>query len=424
MNKAGRVIGLAGPEGADRVADWLESGWVAMPARDWMSVAHSGNPLTCLVGEDGRLVYISRAAERWKLVDADVAQARGRSLHDILHPGCDDAGCVFAGLDGEIAAARGAAKPVMRELEDARLGRHLKLVIMPVVVMPLQCGVGTAPNAAIVTLHDLTPQKRTETWLRESVEELGQELKRRTAALEEATEAQQKAETGLRRSESEFRLVSTALMTMQEIERKRIATELHDSVGQSLSALGFGVGVALDAARSGDARMACEMLEKLSPQVKETVAEVRRIAMDLRPATLDDLGIVGTLSWFFREFRAIHPGLELQTDVALYEEDVPPALRTTIFRVVQEALNNVVKHARARVVRVRLWRADREVHLEVADDGRGFATAGNALGAVAGSGMGLKGMRDRAEFSGGTFRLESEPGKGTTIAAGWPIRAD
>ena len=101
-----------------------------------------------------------------------------------------------------------------------------------------------------------------------------------------------------------------------------------------------------------------------------------------------------------------------------------PALRTTIFRVVQEALNNVVKHARARVVRVRLWRADREIHLEVADDGHGFATVDNAMAPVAGSGMGLKGMRDRVEFAGGAFHLDSDTGKGTRVSARWPIRAE
>jgi signal transduction histidine kinase len=127
---------------------------------------------------------------------------------------------------------------------------------------------------------------------------------------------------------------------MQEMERKRIATELHDSIGQSLTALSFSVSNALSASERGDRRATRELLEKLVPQVKETIAEVRRIAMDLRPTTLDDLGIIGTLSWFFREFRVVHADVLLHTDIRLQENEVVPALRTTLFRVVQEAVNN------------------------------------------------------------------------------------
>jgi signal transduction histidine kinase len=299
------------------------------------------------------------------------------------------------------------------------------MTVVPVLLMPQAVGSSAAStDAAIIRLQDFSVQKRTERWLRDSVDELNLELKKRTIALEQASEMQQRANAALLRAESELRLLSAALMTMQEMERKRIATELHDSIGQSLSALGFGVGVALDAARGGDTRLACDMLEKLAPQVKETIAEVRRIAMDLCPATLDDLGIVGTLSWFFREFRAIHPGLSLLTEVDLDERDVATALRTAVFRVVQEAMNNVVKHARATEIHIRLWRGESDILLEVADNGRGFDALEKSRPEMSAPSMGLKGMRDRVEFSGGRFRLESEPGKGTKISASWPLRGD
>jgi signal transduction histidine kinase len=212
-------------------------------------------------------------------------------------------------------------------------------------------------------------------------------------------------------------------MTMQETERKRIATDLHDSIGQSLSALRFGIGIALDGLRSGHVDMAAEMLDKLSEQVKFAIGDVRRIAMDLRPATLDDIGIVGTLSWFFREFRAIHPDLSLLTDVSLDEVDIAPPLRTTIFRVVQEALNNVAKHAKAKELRVELGRDGVEILLRIEDDGRGFSI-GDPRSNTSGSGMGLNGMRDRVEYSGGTFNYESEPGRGTRIVSRWPLRSN
>ena len=395
--------------------------WVAQSLTQWATVVDAMNQIMCLVDRSGVVLHANRCIERWGLLD-DADQAVGQRFHDLLHPACGDVFCGFAGLTEEMAAAREQGKGVLRVVDDAQLGRRIEVSVLPVSVMASQGG-EEARDAAVIRLHDDSAHRRTEEWLRSSVEELSLELRKRTTALEQSNDQWQRAETDLRRSQSEFRLVSAALMTMQEMERKRIATELHDSIGASLSALSFGVGVALDSARGGDLRVACDMLEKLAAQVKETVGEVRRIAMDLRPATLDDLGIVGTLSWFFREFRGIHPGLALETEVNLYEEDVAPALRTTIFRVVQEALNNVVKHAAASEIRVRLWRTEREIRLEIADDGRGIP-AGGGRRSTSGSGMGLKGMRDRTEFSGGSFDLESEPECGTRISASWPLRAE
>jgi signal transduction histidine kinase len=216
----------------------------------------------------------------------------------------------------------------------------------------------------------------------------------------------------LRRTESELRLVSAALMSSQEMERKRIACELHDSIGQAVSTFAFGVGVALDMLHASDSDGVEEMLLRLSAQAKQTIGEVRRIAMDLRPAMLDDLGIVGTLSWFFREFRSVHPDLNVTTDVDVGEADVSATLVTAIYRVVQEACSNVVRHAGASEIRVVLKRQASSILLRVEDNGRGIDPSGR-------QGLGLRSMRDRVEFSGGTLRVESEPGAGTRIVASW-----
>ncbi len=402
------------------IRDDFDFGWIAQAIADWMAVAESGGALVCLVDAEARIIRAKAGFERFGVV-ADAAKLGGLKLHDVLHPGCSRADCAFAVLAADIAAAQATGKATHRTVHDSVLGRPQSVAVAPVRVMPSAWQPGAANGAAIIRLLDPASRNGTEDWLRSSLDDLNIELKRRTAALEQASERQQQAATALKRSESELRLVSAALLTMQEIERKRIATELHDSIGQSLSAVNFGVGVALDTARSGNSPATCDMLDKLAAQMRETIAEVRRIAMDLRPATLDDLGIVGTLSWFFREFRGIHPGLALVTEVALFEEDVPAALRTTIFRIVQEALNNVVKHARATAVRISLRRSDGEIQLGVADDGCGVRSTGTVSAGVSGSGMGLMGMRDRAESSGGRFRLDSEPGNGTRIQAAWPL---
>lgn len=403
---------------AKPIVDEMPFGCVAQSATEWISSCESADQLVCLVDTDGRVIYANRCAERWDLID-DASRAIGMDLHALVHPGCVDAACQFRSVSGEVASAIKRNRIELREVDDHILDRHFEMMVAPVQISRDMSGQGVR-DAAIVQVSDVTSQKRTENWLRDSVDELNQELKRRTAALETATEQNQRAETALRRAESELKLVSAALMTMQEMERKRIATELHDSIGQSLTALSFSVSNALSASERGDRKGTRDFLEKLVPQVKETIAEVRRIAMDLRPTTLDDLGIIGTLSWFFREFRVVHADINLLSDIRLQEKEVVPALRTTLFRVVQEAVNNALKHSKASEITLRLWSTDSAIHLEIEDNGCGFSLANIQKGG--GMGMGLKSMRDRAEFSGGEFRIESEPGKGTRLSASWPRR--
>jgi signal transduction histidine kinase len=395
-------------------------GWIAQSGPGWMAISDSLNQLMCVVDVDSRVVHANRIVQRWGLLDVSEC-ASGMLLHDLLHAGCVDPSCYLGDIIGEIGRARHHGTIVTHDVEDVRLNRHLEVVVLPVKVMA-RLGDDPAQDAAVVRFIDRTAMKHTERWLRESIDDLNAELKKRTTAQEQSNTQFLRADAALRRTESELRLLAAALMTMQETERKRIATDLHDSIGQSLSALRFGISVALDGVRSGHVDMAVDMLGKLSEQVRSAISEVRRIAMDLRPATLDDLGIVGTLSWFFREFRSIHPNLLLLTNVTLDEIDVAPALRTTIFRVVQEAVNNVVKHARAKELRVDLGRDGAEIILQVEDDGHGF-NVGDPRSNTSGSGMGLNGMRDRVEYSGGTFRCDSEPDRGTRIVAKWPLRA-
>lgn len=223
----------------------------------------------------------------------------------------------------------------------------------------------------------------------------------------------------LQDAEAELRLVSAALTEAQERERRRIAGELHDSIGQSLGAVATAVGVVSDMVRRRDCAGAEQMLSGIASQVRETIEEVRRIAMDLRPASLDDLGLIGTLSWFFREFAQIWPSLTIQPAIAVEEADIPAALRAPLFRVIQESLHNTVKHASADAVRIELSRDAPDLVLRVSDNGRGFAGAPCGDGSV--GGLGLTVMRNRIEMTGGCFHLTSEPGNGTTVMACWPL---
>jgi PAS domain S-box-containing protein len=236
--------------------------------------------------------------------------------------------------------------------------------------------------------------------------------------------ARANVEAALRRSESELRLLSAQLMAAQELERQRIARELHDGIGQSLG----GVKCALEICEAqlvrGERRGAVQKLRRLGERVRGIVDEVRRIAMDLRPATLDDLGVLAALGGLFREFAVQHPGLKLGTLVELAESDIAPAAKTAVYRIAQEALNNAATHARARVVQVSLRAAGEQVLLEVRDDGAGFDPQRFSAIDKSGRGLGLASMRERAEASGGRFILSAAPGKGTRLRVSWPLHRE
>lgn len=236
--------------------------------------------------------------------------------------------------------------------------------------------------------------------------------------MEDITESRNSREK-LMRSEKNLRLLSAQLITAKEEERKRIAHELHDSVGQSLSSIKFSLENIIGLLEKGDSESGLKALRGSIPVIQATVEEVRRISMDLRPSILDDLGILATLSWFCREFQSVYTGIRVNRTVTLDEEDVPHHLKIIIFRIVQEALNNAAKHSGARSVDVSLVMRDGAIELTVSDDGTGFDVQ-EALQRE-GRGMGLASMEERTDHSGGCFSIDSVKGVGTLIMSTWRV---
>ncbi len=231
-----------------------------------------------------------------------------------------------------------------------------------------------------------------------------------------------KMEESLQQSQKELRLLSSRLLTAEENERKKIAAELHDGIGQSLAAIKFGVENALKPVDKDTTLASVRPLEALIPLIKETVEEVRRIQMDLRPSILDDLGILATLSWFCREFQTIYSGIRIEKQISVEENELPDSLKTVIYRVLQEAMNNIAKHSKTDLVALSLRKTDDSIELVVEDNGRGFDLDKAITVENAPRGLGLATMRERTELSGGAFSIESIKGKGTTIRASWPMR--
>ena len=228
------------------------------------------------------------------------------------------------------------------------------------------------------------------------------------------------AEEALRAAQSELRRLAAQHLTIQETERRRIAADLHDGLGQTLSLLKLGIQEALRQMGDGVPRKAVESVKQLMPKVAGALDELRRIAMDLRPSTLDDLGLLPTLSWFVREFEIANPNTRMEKHVGVSEKDVPEPLKLAIFRILQEAVNNAVKHADADCIRIRLHKDAAALSFSIEDDGKGFDPAALARRGDARTGLGLQSMRERAELSGGTYAVTSAVGQGTRVCVVWP----
>lgn len=213
------------------------------------------------------------------------------------------------------------------------------------------------------------------------------------------------------------------LMTAHEDERKRIAAELHDGIGQSLSAVKFSLENEVTKLRRIQLHEeALLALEAVVQRIREAIGELRQVATGLRPTMLDDLGILSTLDWLFRTYQDTHPEINVAKRYVIEECDIPQELKVVIYRIVQEALNNIAKHAGADQVTIQLEKITSAIHLFIEDNGQGFKpSARENPGIKGGGGLGLTSMRERAESVGGEFKLTSRIGSGTTIDIRWAV---
>jgi PAS domain S-box-containing protein len=225
----------------------------------------------------------------------------------------------------------------------------------------------------------------------------------------------------LRKSEKELRFLSAELLDAQERERARFARELHDGIGQALSTMKVRVETLAKIAGSDVSRIRAEDLENLVPMIRQTIEEVRNTCMDLRPSTLDSLGIVPTIDWFCREHQTTYPFVQIEKKIDIRETEVPDPLRIVIYRIVQEAFNNAARHSGAEIMRISLAKKDGEIRLAVKDNGQGFNLEDLLSADTTKRGFGLTSMKERTELSGGSFSIESNIGQGTTIRATWKI---
>ncbi len=212
----------------------------------------------------------------------------------------------------------------------------------------------------------------------------------------------------VKESEKQLKYLTSQLITAQEDERRRVAHDIHDSLGSQLSAVKFKI--------EDFFKIMPGASESITAALQEAISESRRIQMDLHPSILDDLGIAPTLTWFCRKFETTYP-LKIEQKVALKEDEVPKPLKRVIYRISQEAFNNIAKHSKAKRAHLSLQKNSDTIELIIQDNGQGFELTID----TSQKGLGLSSMKERTEVSGGTFSIQSTKGKGTIVRACWPI---
>ena len=253
--------------------------------------------------------------------------------------------------------------------------------------------------------------------------QLKQEIVQRKSVEESLRKSEQHYSRLLEQSrhmQEQLRLLSRQLLLAQEEERKKISRELHDQIAQTLT----GINIRLASLKTGATLNNKGLQKKISSTqrlVEKSVDIVHRFARELRPTVLDDLGLIPALHSFMKSFArrtGVHADL---TTFAMKIDELDAARRTVLFRVAQEALNNVARHAQASRVEVSIQKLpNRHVCMKIKDDGKSFQVQ-RVLRAKGNKHLGLLGMRERLEMVGGSFAVESAPGKGTTICAKIPL---
>jgi two-component system NarL family sensor kinase len=220
-------------------------------------------------------------------------------------------------------------------------------------------------------------------------------------------------------AEEELRRLAISLLRRREGERQGVARRLYDDLTPTLTMAKYLVEHAAQRCGCGEYDEACGLLGQAAASLRNVIEELRNISNELRPHLLDDLGLVPALEWYSRGFEEAHPAVSMVRVLTAEERYVPQFLKADIFRIAQDALGNVARHAQASVVRLSLTQAEGELRLAIEDNGRGFDSAFALQPGQ--STVGLLSIRKRIWATGGRFALESRPQRGTRVAGSWTL---
>jgi PAS domain S-box-containing protein len=290
----------------------------------------------------------------------------------------------------------------IQSYDAVRIGKDGRRIDVSITMSPLKDGTGRIVGVSKI-MRDVGERKRSQLLLRKTLDELEKTVQERTTELSQANRSLQE--------------LSSRLMQVQEEERRQLARDLHDEVGQLLTALKIDLQ---NAQHHWDDQSSVGTLTDSLGLVDRLLTQVRTLALDLRPSILDDLGLVPALRWYANR-QAQRNGWTLQLHVEEGLGRLLPMIEVACFRVVQEALTNVAKYAGAKTIELVLRRQAEEVILIIHDDGVGFDVAAARQRAQEGGSMGLFGMQERVRLAGGLLSIVSEPGRGASLELRFPF---
>lgn len=364
----------------------------------WEDAVDTLPQLLCVLNDKSKVIRTNRTLEAWDL--GNVRYINHVDIHDLLHPHCNADECDFQVYWNR--AWRRLLKSGKSDFTHFAYGIDRDVTISLVLNGHYEKEVEDSAFSFAV-IEDITTQKRLEMMQKDYNRELQQNIENKTNQLELANR--------------ELQHISGKLLAAQEEERRKIASELHDGIGQDLSVIKIGIETAINNLGENITGESRRQLNDIFEKSMRTIDDVRRISMDLRPSILDDLGIVATIEWFSREYSKTFPDIDIVKKITIQDEsNIPSTLRVAVFRIIQESFNNISKHAKADMIRMSLVEDYQSLKLCIEDNGRGFdidCKVGN------GCGYGLRSMGERAKLTGGTLNIDTTVGNGTIIEAIW-----
>jgi len=370
--------------------------------------------------ERARVVNVNRslAGTSFAAIIADSAN----DLHSQLHDSCDG-NCRFGQMWVTAWDTLDRRGSIEWEVDDEKTRQVLRLNLS---ILPAPNGVATERRQKhrLLIITDITKHRREHETLLQQQQSLVKLLMDQGADADDGTQREfdESGDTGNRFMAAvvkQERTFSRQLILAQEVERKRIAAELHDGIAQTIGVVKYKVESCAAQLEEQNPDLDLSMMKGVVADFRYLVDEIRRISNNLAPSMLEDFGLQVALEWLCKEFRAQNRNLQVDCTVHIDEMETPELVKIAIYRVAQEALNNVSKHAAATRVNVVLRTAEDGVHLEIADDGAGFEAREDATEPSARSGFGLRSMRERVEATGGQFSVASGSSDGTLINADW-----
>lgn len=384
---------------------------------------HADSPpqIIMLLNDRAHIVWLNR--ERANSSFEEAAFAEGMNVHDLLHSGCGG-DCSLNEIWSDAWSHLAMHDVQEWEISDSFLNKVLRchLVRSPSVRHQEE----RRSARAILTVNDISDFREAHNTLISQKNALAQRLSEQEANLSESRdqlmrecEVHDLAREMLTESRHKMQLLARELTYAQENERRRIALDLHDGIAQRLGAVKYYIETIGRQLEEKGCEREGEMLGVVITQIKDTTEELRRISSNLSPIQLDGCGIQEALEVLCKDFENQISHITLNRDINVNEKGMPDLIMIAIYRVVQEAVQNISKHADANSVELRLARSDDGIVLQISDDGCGFDMEEPQKKIHMWSGSGLSNMKERVEASAGKIEITSQPGHGTHITAQW-----